>query len=177
MSYITKILKTGAISKTPNRIIDVIIDELDIQSESIVIEFGCGKGEITKHIANKKPKYFYGFEIDCGFIFLLKKQFPEYTFISDSAIEFAAQIPASTKVDYFICTFPLSFYKKAQLKLFFKNIKAFLAENGKVIFLFHAGWLLPTLKKEFPKLKTRFFFHTPPYFLITYRKAKSSSPS
>ena len=44
-----------------------------------------------------------------------------------------------------------------------------VSPKGKIIFLFHAGWLMPLFKKGFPGISLKKYFHLPPYYLAVYQ--------
>jgi phospholipid N-methyltransferase len=169
MSYIKNIFRTGAVTKTPSRIIESILSEIELESAKTVVEFGCGKGEITREILSDTKIKLYGFETNQKFCNNLNREFTEADIFCFNAIVFNEKIPAEINIDYFICSFPLSFYSKAELHAMFSKMKERLANGGKIILLFHASWLIPALKKDFKNLKIKRFFHFPPYYLAVYK--------
>ena len=80
MSYLLNIFKTGAVGKTPDRIIKSIVKEIRINPGTTIVEFGSGRGEITEKLLNsenteEKIKYF-GFEINEKMCADLIRRFP-----------------------------------------------------------------------------------------------------
>ena len=67
-----------------------IVDNIDLNAESIVLEIGAGKGELTRLLA-KKAKHVYALEIDKRLCLLLRetlKDFPNVTLINEDVLEF-----------------------------------------------------------------------------------------
>lgn len=173
MSYLPKLFSTGAIRKTPDRVITKIADEVEIiDDETSIVEAGAGLGEITnaihqKNILGKKLKY-YAFEIDEDSCEHLKENFPSTIVLKDSIFKFDDFLPPSTKLDYFISSIPLSFYKNDLITELLEKVKLHLKEDGKIIILFTAAWLMPVLKKALPESQSEGFLTFPPYFTIVY---------
>jgi phospholipid N-methyltransferase len=173
MSYLPKLFSTGAIRKTPDRVITKIAEEVEIiEEETNIIEAGAGLGEITNVIqqnntSGKKLNY-YAFEIDEDSCHYLKENFPSITVLKESIFKFEDFIPPSQKLDYFISSIPLSFYKNDLITEFLQNVKLHLKDGGKIIILFTAAWLMPVLKKALPDAVSEGFLTFPPYFIIVY---------
>ena len=170
MSYFKNIFTTGAVTKTPKRVLKKITDEVPSGNLKVVVELGAGKGEITRNIITKVNKdcHYVAFEINPEFAESLEKDFPGIEVIKEDALNFDAHL--TQKADLLICSLPLSFFdKKVRLQLL-DNIKANVTEKGKVIILFHAFWIIPELKDAFPKYKLTMSFHLPPYYIISYTK-------
>ena len=50
MSYFKNIFTTGAVTKTPKRVLKKIVGEIPSGNLKVVVELGAGKGEITRNI-------------------------------------------------------------------------------------------------------------------------------
>jgi len=174
MKYISRILKTGAVRETPEKIIKKILSEIDRHDSVNILEFGAGHGEITHPLAeqiNKKPGIaYYAFEIDQNFSRLLQVSLPNIKVVSEDAFEYEKAIPPGFKADYIISSLPLSFYPKPNLVRFLQSILERLNNNGKIIILFHAFWLIPFFKKQLKSIRIHRFNTFPPYFLLVYTK-------
>ena len=174
MSYLPKLFSTGAIRKTPDKVISKIAEEIEIeQDETIIIEAGAGLGEITnavqqRNISGKNLNYF-AFEIDEESCNYLKDNFLNIKVFGNSVFNFEDVLPPSLKVDYFISSILLSFYKDDLINEFLEKIKLHLKDEGKIIILFTAAWLMPVLKKALPNSHTEGFLTFPPYFVIVYK--------
>jgi len=170
MSYFKNIFTTGAVSKTPKRVLKKIAGEVPPGNLRIAVELGAGKGEITRNIIariNSDCQYI-AFEINPEFAESLKKDFPGIVVITDDALNFDTHL--NQKADLLICSLPLSFFEKKIRRQLLEKIKANVADKGKVIILFHAFWIIPELKEAFPKYKLTMSFHIPPYYIISYTK-------
>jgi phospholipid N-methyltransferase len=173
MNYLPKLFSTGAIRKTPDKVISKIADEVEkITEETTIIEAGAGLGEITNAIQQKNTSgnklNYYAFEIDEDSCEHLKENFPGIKILKESIFKFEDFIPPSQKLDYFISSIPLSFYKNDLITEFLQNVKLHLKDDGKIIILFTAAWLMPVLKKALPNSVSEGFLTFPPYFIIVY---------
>jgi phospholipid N-methyltransferase len=176
MKYIFSIFSTGAVRKTPKRIIDKILAEIDPQKTN-VIEFGAGKGEITERMvrlhSNKLPVDYYAFEIDEKFAVSIQNSLPEIKVFKENAFHFDEYIPSDFRPDYIICSMPLSFYSRVKISSLLQKMKERLGENGKIIVLFHAFWLIPILRRRFKKAVIHRFATLPPYFLLVFDSGRT----
>lgn len=173
MNYLKKIISTGAIRKTPEKIIAQIKNEVGTTAEKTIVEVGAGQGEITSALladAQESNYSYYAFEIDEDFFMRLKTAFPNITVLNHNALEFEEIVRPLNSIDYFISSIPLSFYKKTEIEGFCNNIARRLKKDGKFIILFTAFWLAPVLKKALPGIKITPFLTFPPYFLGVYKK-------
>ncbi len=171
MNYVLKLFTTGAVRQTPERIIKRITEEVD-SSKTNFVELGAGKGEITASIIEKlQPENninYYAFEIDESFCTDLKVQFPNINVLNESAFSLYDKIPAEIKVDYFLCSMPLSFYSNEEIQSLVESMKSRLNAEGKIIILFHAAWLKKLLKNCLPGAESYSYLSFPPYFLLIY---------
>lgn len=169
MSYFKNIFTTGAVSKTPDRVLKRITDEIAVPNPALVIELGAGKGEITENILSKLrkplPPYF-AFEIHKDFASELRKNFPGITVLEDDALNFDKF--AVQGADLIVCSLPLSFFSKKDIHLLLDKIKHKTRPGGKAIILFHAFWMIPKLQKILTRIKLIKIPHIPPYYIIVY---------
>ena len=177
MSYLPKLFSTGAIRKTPDRIIEKMAGEVEqFPSGATIIEAGAGMGEITEAVLKKAAEgtvsNYYAYEIDPESCAHLKSRFPGIRVLQDSIFDFEKHLPPGASIDYFISSIPFSFYKNDLISAFLEQVKLRLNDNGKVVLLFTAAWLMPVFKKAFPGAQTEAFLTFPPYFLIVYRHRK-----
>ena len=179
MSYLPKLFSTGAIRKTPDKVIFKIADEVEINGEeTTIVEAGAGLGEITSIINQKNTEggklNYFAFEIDEESCEHLKENFPAIQVSGSSIFNFENVLPPHLKIDYFISSIPLSFYKNDLIIEFLEKVKLHLNKNGKIIILFTAAWLLPVLKKALPNAQSEGFLTFPPYFVIVYNQNTAS---
>src|SRR6476661_4139392 len=136
MNYLKKIVSTGAVRKTPQRIIDKISNEIVFRDNTTIIEVGAGRGEITKALLHKNDSLnYYALEIDPDFYAHLSAAFPKAHILQQDALKFqeASNIPLS--YDYFVSSIPLSFYKQQEIENFCISTRNRLQKGGKVIIL------------------------------------------
>jgi|GEM_PF-1971382 len=176
MSYLPKLFSTGAIRKTPERIIHKIANEVEGKDRvTTIVEAGVGMGEITEAVIARLTSnnfHYYAFEIDEDSCEHLHQKFPQVNVVKESVFQFDDLLPPSEEIDYFISSIPFSFYKNDIIEAFLEKVKLHMKEDGKVIVLFTAAWLMPLFKKHFPGLQTEAFLTFPPYFLIVYTHHK-----
>jgi len=171
MKYFSRILRTGAVRKTPEKIIQQILTEINLSDDAHILEFGAGNGEISQPLSHsliQQKISYYAFEIDQTFSKQLEALLPNIHVISKDAFDFEKSIPADFMADYILSSMPLSFYPKPDLIRFLQNILKRLKENGKVIILFHAFWLIPLFRKQFRSCRIHRFNTLPPYFLLVF---------
>lgn len=176
MSYTKKIFSTGAVRKTPKRIINRIVGEVDTTRNINVIEIGAGKGEITIPLkekletAQRNPGSVYAFEIDEIFSKELAENVNPVKVITASAFDLAKHLPEGFLANYIISSMPLSFYDRKAIKELLSGLDQLTNPGGKIIILFHAFWLIPFLKKTLPGSRVVSYATIPPYFLLIYEK-------
>jgi phospholipid N-methyltransferase len=173
MNYLTKLFRTGAVRKTPQRIISRIVSEVRQHTNPTIIEIGAGQGEITKELVKKTgTSNYFAFEIDIEFSTRLQSAFPGIHVLQHDALKFkeASGVPAA--IDYFISSIPMSFYKQKDVEALCGQIRQQLKKGGKIIILFTAFWLIPVLKRALPGIDIEPFASIPPYFLAVYKKDK-----
>jgi len=171
MKYLSRILRTGAVRKTPEKIIQQILTEINLGGDMHILEFGAGNGEITQPLSQSLIQHkmsYYAFEIDPTFSKQLRSLLPYIHVVSKDAFDFEKSIPNDFMADYIVSSMPLSFCSKPVLKGFLQNILKRLTENGKVIILFHAFWLIPLFRKQFRSCRIHRFNTLPPYFLLVF---------
>jgi len=170
MSYFKNIFTTGAVSKTPKRVLKKIAAGVPSENLRVVVELGAGKGEITRNIIAKinRDCRYIAFEINPEFAETLKKDFPKIEVITEDALNFDTHL--DQMADLLICSLPLSFFEKKVRRQLLEKIKSSVAEKGKVIILFHAFWIIPELKEAFPKYRLTMLLHIPPYYIISCTK-------
>ena len=169
MSYFKNIFTTGAISKTPRRVLKRITDEANPERSALIIELGAGKGEITKNIiakAGTRPLEYFAFEIHKEFSGQLKTEFPTIHVLEEDALHFDQFVKA--KADLIICSLPLSFFPKKDRITLLEKIRLNTRPGGKAIILFHAPWLISLLKSALPGSKLIRIFNLPPYYITIY---------
>jgi len=174
MTYITNIFRTGAVRKTPPRIIKRIAAEAGKAPCKNIIEIGAGKGEITEVVLKQHihPSNYYAFEIDPDFARQLEQFLPPDRICIQDAFHFEQSIPADFTPCCFISSMPLSFYPRPQIAQLLGKMKDRLQPGGRILLLFHAFWLIPVLKKSLPGARIHCFATLPLYFLLVYEHAE-----
>lgn len=174
MTYFLKIFRTGAIRKTPKRVINKVVASVKKDKYISIVEFGSGQGEITSEIVKRNVPTtilnYYAIELDPILSEKLKDAFPKINVVNNNALFIEKYLSKDKKVDYFISSIPLSFYSKKEINIFVELLMKRLENNGKIIFVLNALWLIPLLRKLLPESRIEFFFTFPIYFTIIYSK-------
>lgn len=139
-----------------------------------VVEIGAGQGELTRALLKRNGRFahYYAFEIDDEACAYLHKIFAEITIKKENAFDFPLHLPEGRKTDLFLSSIPLSFYSKQKIHGLLKHVKESLNENGMVVIIFSAIWLIPVLRRQFKGAKIYPFLTFPPYFLLSYKAKK-----
>lgn len=176
MSYLSRIFRTGAVRKTPKRIIRRILSELPDTPSLRVLELGAGKGEISLPIdeimqAKSDPRArFDAIELEADFAVELQKQLQKGHVAKGNALDFEKLTGNEGSYDAIVSSMPLSFFSRPELKDLLARMQQKLAVGGKIIILYHAGWLTKLFRSELPEGDVVRFVTLPPYFLYTYQK-------
>ena len=176
MSYLSRIFRTGAVRKTPPRIIRRMLGEIPDTSCPRILELGAGKGEISLPIdAIMQTKSdplarFDAIELEPDFALALQKQLKKGLVAEGNALHFEKLTGYEGAYDVIISSMPLSFFSRPELTDLLGRMKQKLAPDGKIIILYHAGWLTKLFRSEMPAGEIVRFVTLPPYFLYTWQK-------
>lgn len=180
MKYIYNIAKTGAVRKTPSRVINDILSELDRQTFVDILELGGGNGEITRKIIEKYSLYektnIVIIEKEYHYYNHLKYNYPSTTVLQEDAFNYQNYLNDIAKYDYIVSSIPLSFSSRENLHNLLKALKSALKPNGKIILLFHAFWIKQSLKEIFPNMNIKKYFTIPPYYLLVFENTNEYLP-
>lgn len=170
MTYISNITSTGALTKTPKRIVGRICELVGSQPKPMsMLELGAGKGEITHALLEKFPcrfERYLAIELNTAFSNDLAEKNPSITVVNDDARNFRSHL--IQPVDLIISSIPISFFEKSDQIKFIDELSRSIKPNGKLIILFHAFWLVNRFKKMLSGSKIECFLHIPPYYLLTF---------
>ena len=173
MSYILKIFKTGAISKSPRSVINKIVLNTKHKKINSILEFGAGKGEITEAILSSVSDFttYDAFELDKTCVHYLSSTFKSINIINKNALHFTESV--NNKYDLIICSLPLSFFSETEREKFYADLKNYINKDGTLIILFTAFWLKKQLSFSFKNSEINKASNIPPYFILTYKNANS----
>jgi 16S rRNA (adenine1518-N6/adenine1519-N6)-dimethyltransferase len=87
---------------TDENVLKSIVSLSEIKSTDSVIEIGPGHGELTKYLAEKKPKNLILIEADRELTTDLKKNFPEAEVVDGDVLEILKETITSFKGDYIL---------------------------------------------------------------------------
>lgn len=163
----------GAITSTSGHLTKCMINKIDFARAKVIIEYGPGKGVITKQLLNnlREDAILFVFETNELFINDLIKIKDKRLNIIHSDAETAEMILKNRynieKVDYIISTIPFTFIDKSKRKRIIFKSYALLNEKGKFITYQYSSLIYNLIKKRFSKTSVNFkLFNIPPVFIF-----------
>jgi len=111
--------------------------ELLLKKNPSILEIGCGPGNITKYLLNKRPDFeILGTDISPNMIDLAKINCPNAKFevIDSREIE-----NIKNKYDAIVCGFCIPYLSELDVEKFISDCKNLLNENGKIYLSFVEG--------------------------------------
>lgn len=102
-----KPLQVSTIFPTGDRVAEKLVSTLDPEKPGFVVELGVGSGAITQFIQPRliDPSHYLGFEINPDLFAYVKKTYPKFRFVDDSAVNLPQYVgPASVR--YVVSTLP-----------------------------------------------------------------------
>ena len=163
----------GAIASSTNKLVKEIINEIDFEKTKIIVEYGPGKGVITKQLLKqlKDDAVLFVFETNEQFINGLSKINDDRLIIINSDAE-NSKIIINHKykiqqVDYVISTIPFTFFdRKKRQRIIFRSYEL-LQEKGKFITAQYSWLVYHYLKEKFSKSSIKpILKNIPPTFIM-----------
>ena len=87
---------------TAENVLKTIASFPEIKSTDTVVEIGPGHGELTKYLADKKPKNLILIEADRELIPALENNFPEAKVVAGDVLEVLPQVISSIKGEFIV---------------------------------------------------------------------------
>jgi len=176
-----KDIKVGAVVQTTSYISKKIIKKINFEQAEIIVEYGSGKGAITKILLEKlSPNaVLFAFETNENFIRELSEIQDSRLIVVNSDAECAKRILKDKYkievVDYIISTIPFSLIEKHKRTRIISNSFKLLKETGCFITYQYSLLIYNLLKKIFKQVKWGFvLLNLPPAFIIDGIKMKSN---
>lgn len=160
-AFLKNPLKVGAIAPSSPELAAEMLQGIEPNDDSIVLELGVGTGAITKFLRGVIPsrESYLGIELDGDLVKTLNKNFPDLNIIQGNAAE-AFSIHAASglgKVRYVICCLPFVSLPKEVSEAVLAEITKFMDEGCELrIFQYAHGYFLPPAIKLREFLKTRY---------------------
>jgi len=163
----------GAVASASDHVVRKMLNKVDFAKADVLVEFGPGKGVITKQILAKMNKnaVLYVFETNEQLTQGLNKINDSRLSIFNEDAEKAMTVlkeKCNTKsVDYIISSIPFTFIDIKKRKRIIFNAHALLRENGKFI-TYQYSWLIYNiLNEQFSKSSVKFgLLNIPPTFIL-----------
>lgn len=97
-----------------------------------VLELGCGSGAVTQHILKRREQLasYTGVELDQGLVEFLRNQYPNTTFLNESAADLSQHF-ADNSVDTIVSTLPWTLFSSELQEQTLKEIIRILKPGGK----------------------------------------------
>lgn len=131
-AYEDKFMKMDLYNETYDFICQAIKKE-----NAKLLEVGCGPGNITKHLLNKRPDFkIHGIDLAPNMIALARKNNPEATFTVMDARKIGE---LDTKFDAIIAGFCIPYFSPTECEQFVVNAKHLLNEHGLIYISFVEG--------------------------------------
>ena len=153
VNELVKDKNVGAVASTSIRVTKYMINKIDFDNAKLIVEYGPGKGVITRHILSqmREDAALFVFETNENFIHELAKINDKRLIIINSDAENAKMILKNRykieQADYIISTIPLTFLDRKKRRRIISRSYTLLKEKGKFI-TYQYSWLNYNLIKE-----------------------------
>jgi len=166
--------KVGAAFSTSKHVIKKMLGNIDFDKANLLVEYGPGKGVITKHLLERmrKDAVLYVFETNEKFIKDLLNIRDKRLVIVNADAEDAKIILKNrykvSKVDYIISTIPFTFIDRRKRKRVITKTYNLLNENGKFITYQYTGLIYQLIKQKFNQTRViAAVLNIPPAIIFT----------
>jgi len=153
--------QTGAVAPSSTGLASLIADSGDLESASVVIEFGSGTGVLTECILAKlAPRAdFFAMEINPLFAELTQRRCPGARVVRDSAVNARRYLDelGHAHCDRIVCGLPWASFPEPLQKELLETILDVLPPGGRFLtFAYLQGLLLPAGQRFRRRLKANF---------------------
>ncbi len=163
----------GAIVSTSKYVVKDFINKIDFEKAKVFVEYGPGKGVITKQLLNlmSEDTVLFAFETNESFINELIKINDKRLILINADAEEAKMILKNRykieRVDYIISTIPFTFLdRKKRRRIIFRSY-SLLKENGKFITYQYSLLIYHLIKERFSKSSLNAtLLNVPPVFIF-----------
>ncbi|MFL5762504.1 MAG: class I SAM-dependent methyltransferase [Bacteroidia bacterium] len=164
----------GSVTPSSKFLVKKMVDPIDFESVSCIVEFGPGTGIITQELLNRMPKNatLLAFEINTEFCDSLKKKIsdPRLKVICDSAEKLEDYLRENhiAKADYVVSSIPLALIPNPVVNAVLEVVKKVLNVKGAFIQYQYSLNAYKKLKKTFNNVNLNFTpMNIPPAFVFT----------
>jgi len=168
-----KDLKVGAIASSSKYVSKNMVNKIDFDKANILIEYGPGKGIITKQLLDlmKKDAILFAFETNENFLEYMTKINDERLIILNADAEEAQNILKNRfkieQVDYIISTIPFTFFDRRKRRRIIYRSYSMLKEKGKFITSQYSWLIYNLIKNKFSESSIKAtLFNLPPAFIF-----------
>jgi phosphatidylethanolamine/phosphatidyl-N-methylethanolamine N-methyltransferase len=151
----------GAVLPSSKALARAMLEPVDFDTLSTIVEFGPGIGAITQEILQRLSgnQRYFGFEINPNFLQQLRQRFPNQTFIGKPASEIAQVLRASQieTIDAVICGLPWASLPISEQSKTLEATISCLKPGGRFItFAYLQGLILPAARALRRRLNENF---------------------
>jgi len=170
--------KVGAVVETSRYVTRKLIEKINFQQAEVIVEYGSGKGVITKILLdNMGPNtILFAFETNENFIRNLTEIHDSRLIVVNNDAESAKTILKNKYqielVDYIISTIPFSLIEKHKRNRIINNSYKLLKEAGYFITYQYSWFILNLIKKKFNSVNWKLvLLNFPPAVIIDGTKS------
>ena len=166
--------KVGAAFSTGRHVIKKMLENIDFDKANVLVEYGPGKGVITKHLLERmrKDAVLFVFETNERFIKeLLNINDKRLVIVNENAYNARTILKNRYKIskaDYVISTIPFTFFDRRKRKRVIAKTYDLLNENGKFITYQYSGLIYQLIKQKFHQTRViAAVLNIPPAIIFT----------
>ncbi|MBI4851857.1 MAG: methyltransferase domain-containing protein [Acidobacteria bacterium] len=170
----------GQVTPSSRFLAEGMVNNLDLATAKIVVEFGPGTGAVTKAIVKKcgPQTAFFALETNTGMITIWQRRFPNHKIIHDSAENISTHLKANNfeQADYIISSLPFALLPPDLAERILHNAYEALRPDGVFVTYqyLHARVInsaMRLLRKTFSDIDTSVVFRNlPPAFVFRCHK-------
>ncbi len=159
--FLTQPNAIGAVAPSSSRLARRMVDWIEWESHSVVVEFGAGSGALTSHILERvnHRHNFFAIEINPNFVATLRERFPDLKVHEDS-VENVAELCRKENVesvDAVVSGLPWAAFPGELQDKFLDAMSAVLKPGGQfTTFAYISGLALPAGQRFRKRLKNHF---------------------
>jgi len=183
-AFLKNPLKVGAIAPSSPDLARKMLEGIEANENSVILELGVGTGAFTKMVRDLIPnkESYLGIEIDKNLVGCLRQKFPDLRFMRGNACKAVALHKRSKlgKVDYILSGLPFVSMPNEVNERIFAEIEKFMAQGNCLFrtFQYAHGYYMPSAIKLREFMRNRYgvsekspliIKNVPPAVTLTWR--------
>lgn len=178
IQYIKNPRTVGAVAPSSKKLAYKMIEDIDFENASCIVEYGPGMGVFTEKILNKKKRstIFIAIEYNVEFYKVLKEKYngeKNFILINDSAENLVNYLNENgiDKIDYIISGLPFASLPHAMSKKILSITKENLKDKGQFITFQYSLLKMKFFETYFDKIRIKkVFLNFPPAYVLKCKK-------